>query len=67
MEVEHINKGVNAAVLKVCAEVCLRCGLSAARDCTLRRPQGDSRVEGVKSKLERQKTSEFQAVGAASW
>ena len=26
LEVEHINQGVNTAVLKVCAEVCLRWG-----------------------------------------
>ena len=38
LEVEHINQGVNTAVLKVCAEVGLRCGLGVARDCTLRRP-----------------------------
>ena len=66
LEVEKVIRGgVNTAVLKVCAEVCLRCGLGVARGCTLRRLQGDSRVEGIKAKLERQETSEFQAVGVA--
>ncbi|MGA9100242.1 MAG: YgiT-type zinc finger protein [Methanotrichaceae archaeon] len=54
-----IQGGVNTAVLKVCAEVCLRCGERLYSQETVRR------FEGIKSKLERQETSEFQAVGVA--
>ncbi len=59
-EVEKVIRGgVNTAVLKVCAEVCLRCGERLYSQETVRR------FEGIKAKLERQETSEFQAVGVA--
>ena len=59
LEVEHINQGVNTAVLKACAEVCLRCGERLYSRETVRG------FEGIKSKLERHETSEFQAMGVA--
>ncbi|MGA9100227.1 MAG: YgiT-type zinc finger protein [Methanotrichaceae archaeon] len=59
-EVEKVIRGgLNTAVLKVCAEVCLRCGERLYSQETVRS------FEGIKSKLERQDTSEFQAVGVA--
>ncbi len=59
-EVEKVIRGgANTAVLKVCAEVCLRCGERLYSQETVRR------FEGIKSKPERQDASEFQAVGAA--
>ena len=54
-----IRGGVNTAVLRACAEVRLRCSERLYSQETVRR------FEGIKSKLERQKTSEFQAVGVA--
>lgn len=52
-----LRGGVNTAVLKVCAEVCLRCGERLYSQETVRR------FEQIKSKLERQETGESQAIG----
>lgn len=49
--------GVNTAVLKVCAGVCLRCGERLYSQETVRR------FEQIKNKLERQDTKDFQAIG----
>ncbi len=60
LEVEKVIRGgVNTPVLKVCAEICLKCCERLYSQETVRR------FEGIKSKLERQETSEFQAVGVA--
>ncbi len=59
-EVEKVIRGdVNTAVLKVCAEVCFRCGERLYSQETARR------FGGINAKLERQETSEFQAGGVA--
>jgi len=59
-EVEKVLRGgVNTAVLKVCAEVCLRCGERLYSQETLRR------FEKIRAKLERQETGEFQAIGVS--
>jgi YgiT-type zinc finger domain-containing protein len=59
-EVEKlIRGGTNTAVLKVCAEVCLRCGERMYSQETVRR------FEHIKAKLERQETDEFQAIGVS--
>ena len=57
-EVEKLLRGgVHTAVLKVPAEVCLHCGERLYSQETVRR------FEEIREKLERQDTSEFQAVG----
>jgi YgiT-type zinc finger domain-containing protein len=57
-EVEKVLRGgVNTAVLKVCAEVCLRCGEKLYSQETVRR------FEQIRAKLERQDTKEFRAIG----
>ena len=54
-EVEKILRGgANTAVLKVCAEVCLRCKERLYSQEIVRR------FEQIKAKLERQETEEFQ-------
>jgi len=59
-EVEKVLRGgVNTAVLKVCAEVCLRCGERLYSQETVRR------FEKIKAKLGRQETGEFQAIGVS--
>ncbi|HUS74728.1 MAG TPA: YgiT-type zinc finger protein [Methanothrix sp.] len=59
-EVEKVLRGgVNTAVLKVCAEVCLRCGERLYSQETVRR------FEKIRAKLERQETGEFQAIGVS--
>lgn len=59
-EVEKVLRGgVNTAVLKVCAEVCLRCGERLYTQETVRR------FEQIKAKLERQETGEFRAIGVS--
>ncbi len=59
-EVEKVLRGgVNTAVLKVCAEVCLRCGERLYSQETVRR------FEQIRAKLERQDTKEFQAIGVS--
>ena len=54
-----LRGGVNTAVLKVCAEVCLRCGERLYSQETVRR------FEQIKAKLERQETGECQAIGVS--
>jgi YgiT-type zinc finger domain-containing protein len=49
--------GVHAAILKVSAEVCLRCGERLYSQETVRR------FEHIRSQLERQETEQFQPVG----
>jgi YgiT-type zinc finger domain-containing protein len=57
-EVEKILRGgVNTAVLRVRAEVCLRCGERLYSQDTVRR------FEQIRVKLERQETTEFQPLG----
>jgi YgiT-type zinc finger domain-containing protein len=59
-EVEKLLRGgTDTAVLKVCAEVCLRCGERMYSQETVRR------FEHIKAKLERQETDEFQAIGVS--
>lgn len=59
-EVEKLLRGgTDTAVLKVCAEVCLRCGERLYSQETVRR------FEHIKAKLERQETDEFQAIGVS--
>jgi YgiT-type zinc finger domain-containing protein len=59
-EVEKVLRGgVNTAVLKVCAEVCMRCGERLYSQDTVRR------FEKIRAKLERQETGEFQAIGVS--
>jgi hypothetical protein len=59
-EVEKVLRGgVNTAVLKVCAELCLRCGERLYSQETVRR------FEKIRAKLERQETGEFQAIGVS--
>jgi YgiT-type zinc finger domain-containing protein len=59
-EVEKILRGgVNTAVLKVSAELCLRCGERLYSQETVRR------FERIRAKLERQETGEFQAIGVS--
>jgi YgiT-type zinc finger domain-containing protein len=59
-EVEKILRGgANTAVLKVCAEVCLRCGERLYSQEIVRR------FELIKAKLERQETEEFRAIGVS--
>jgi YgiT-type zinc finger domain-containing protein len=57
-EVEKLLKGgIHTAVLRVCAEVCLKCGerLYAAETV--------QRFEQIRQKLERQEVAEFQPLG----
>lgn len=57
-EVEKLLKGgVNTAVLKVRADVCLRCGERLYSSETVRR------FEQIRQKLERQEVEEFQPLG----
>lgn len=57
-EVEKLLRGgVHTAVLKVRAEVCLRCGERLYPQETVRR------FEEIRAKLERQETAEFQPLG----
>ena len=57
-EVEKLLKGgVNTAVLKVRAEVCLRCGERLYAAETIQR------FEQIRRKLERQEVTEFQPLG----
>lgn len=57
-EVEKLLRGgVHTAVLKVQAEVCLRCGERLYAQETVRR------FEEIRAKLERQETGEFQPLG----
>jgi YgiT-type zinc finger domain-containing protein len=57
-EVEKILRGgMNTAVLRVRAEVCLRCGERLYSQDTVRR------FEQIRVKLERQETTEFQPLG----
>jgi YgiT-type zinc finger domain-containing protein len=57
-EVEKLLRGGNhTAVLHVSAEVCLRCGERLYSQETVQR------FEEVRTKLQRQETSEFQLVG----
>ena len=59
-EVEKVLRGgVNTAVLKVSAELCLRCGERLYSQETVRR------FERIRAKLERQETGEFQAIGVS--
>jgi len=59
-EVEKILRGgANTAVLKVCAEVCLRCKERLYSQEIVRR------FEQIKAKLERQETEEFRAIGVS--
>ena len=54
-----LRGGVNTAVLKVCAEVCLRCRERLYSQETVKR------FEQIKAKLERQDTGEFRAIGVS--
>ena len=57
-EVEKLLKGgVHTAVLKVRAEVCLRCGERLYMAETIKR------FEQIRQKLERQEVAEFQPLG----
>ncbi|MGQ9625539.1 MAG: YgiT-type zinc finger protein [Anaerolineae bacterium] len=57
-EVEKLLKGgMHTAVLKVRAEVCLRCGERLYEAETVKR------FEQIRQKLERQEVSEFQPLG----
>lgn len=57
-EVEKLlSGGAHAAVLKVRAEVCLRCGGRLRSQETIRR------FEEIRSKLKRQETAEFKPMG----
>jgi YgiT-type zinc finger domain-containing protein len=59
-EVEKlIRGGMHTAVVKVRAEVCLRCGERLYDSETVRR------FEQIRQKLERQEVAEFQPVGQA--
>jgi YgiT-type zinc finger domain-containing protein len=59
-EVEKVLRGgVNTAVLKVSAELCLRCGERLYSQETVRR------FERIRAKLERQEMGEFQAIGVS--
>jgi YgiT-type zinc finger domain-containing protein len=57
-EVEKLLRGdKHMAVIKVSAEVCLRCGERLYSQDTVRR------FEQIKTKLKRQETAEFQPLG----
>ena len=59
-EVEKVLRGgVNTAVLRSCAEVCLRCGERLYSEDVVRR------FEQIRAKLERQETGEFRAIGVS--
>jgi YgiT-type zinc finger domain-containing protein len=59
-EVETVLRGgVNTAILKVCAEVYLRCGERLHSQDTVRR------FEQTRAKLERQDTKDFRAIGVS--
>jgi YgiT-type zinc finger domain-containing protein len=52
-----LRGGIHTAVVKVQAEVCLRCGERLYSEETVRR------FEQIRAKLERQETAEFQPLG----
>jgi len=57
-EVEKLLRGgIHTAILKVRAEVCLRCGERLYPQETVRR------FEEIRAKLERQETADFQPLG----
>jgi YgiT-type zinc finger domain-containing protein len=57
-EVEKLLRGgVHTAILKVCAEVCLRCGERLYSQEMVRR------FEEIRAKLERQDTGDFKPLG----
>ena len=57
-EVEKLLRGgIHTAILKVCAEVCLRCGEHLYTQDTVRR------FEEIRAKLERQDTADFKPLG----
>ncbi len=57
-EVEKLLRGgIHTAVLRVQAEVCLRCGERLYSEETVRR------FEDIRAKLERQDTADFQPMG----
>ncbi len=59
-EVEKILKGgVNTAILKVSADVCLQCGERLYSENTVRR------FEQIRRKLERKDVADFQVMGHA--
>jgi len=59
-EVEKLLRGgAHTALLKVSAEVCLRCGERLYSQETVRR------FEEIKAKLKRQETSEFKPMGVS--
>ena len=59
-EVEKLLRGgVHTAVLRVRAEICLRCGERLYSQDTVRR------FEEVRAKLERQDTADFEPVGVS--
>ena len=59
-EVEKVLRGgVNTAVLKVSAKLCLRCKERLYSQETVRR------FERIRAKLERQETGEFHAIGVS--
>ena len=59
-EVEKILKGgVNTAILKVSADVCLQCGEKLYAEKTVRR------FEQIRRKLERKDVADFQILGRA--
>jgi YgiT-type zinc finger domain-containing protein len=57
-EVEKLLRGgIHTAILRVRAEVCLRCGERLYSQDTVRR------FEEIRAKLERQETAEFEPLG----
>jgi hypothetical protein len=54
-----LRGGANTAVLKVCADVCLRCGERLYSQETVRR------FEQIRAKLDGHETEEFRAVGVS--
>lgn len=61
-EVEKLLKGgIHTAVLKVQAEVCLRCGERLYSSETVQR------FEQIRQKLERQEVAEFYPLGQTFW
>jgi len=59
-DVEKILRGgCNTAVLRVCAEICLRCGVRMYSQEAVRR------FEQIRARLERQETEDFRAIGVS--
>lgn len=54
---EVLRGGANTAVVRVRAEVCLRCGERLFSPDTIRR------FEDIRAKLERRETADFQLIG----